>query len=81
MLTVAELRKLIKDLPDDTILVMQGDSEGNFYRGLNGVDFVIEGDKANYFDSEEDEVYRGEDLQHYDRDPEDVDLQLCAVLF
>lgn len=81
MLNVGQLKELIKDLPDDTPLVMQGDPEGNFYRELNGVDFVAEGDKANYFDSEEDEVYRGEDLQHYDRDPDDVDLQLCAVLF
>ena len=79
--TVKRLKELIKDMPDDVVLVMQSDDEGNSYRYLRGIECITEGEDANYFNEDEHECYRGSDLADLDRTPTDDDLQLCAVVY
>ena len=38
-MNIKKLKKLIKDLPDDTEIILQKDSEGNDYSPLAGVDY------------------------------------------
>ena len=37
-MTVKELKKLIENLPDDMLIILQKDSEGNNYSPLQGID-------------------------------------------
>ena len=40
-MTVGELKKRLKDLPDDTNVIVQGDEEGNFYHFLYSTELCI----------------------------------------
>lgn len=53
MITAKELRELLANIPDDTPIILQKDDEGNGYRYMNGLDFVADGDDANYFDGDD----------------------------
>lgn len=79
--TVKDLKKQLEALPDDMVLVMQADDEGNSYRYMRGVDGPAKGKSANYFNTEDRECYRGEDLKDMGRKRTDADLQLCAVVY
>ena len=64
-LTVGQLKAQLADYPDEAVIVMQGDDEGNSYKYLRGIEYIAEGDGANYFLTVEgDEVcWRKEDLE------------------
>jgi hypothetical protein len=80
MITVADLKAMLVGIPDETLIVLQKDDEGNGYRYMNGIDFAPPGsDETNYFDG--DECYRADDLEELDLEVDDPDLVICAVVF
>jgi len=80
MITAKELRQMLADVPDDTPIILQTDSEGNGYRYVNGIDFSpADNDEANLYDGEYGgECYRKSDIGE---DEEELDLQLVAVVY
>lgn len=81
--TVFQLKAMLADLPDSMLIVMQSDDEGNSYKYLRGIEGESEGDKANYFHSEEHACYRGldrESLEEYGIDLNELGLAV-AVLY
>lgn len=59
MLTVAALKGILKDLPDDMPVVLSADSEGNKFRGLGGYSMEIAEDPESYYL----EIYSLEDVE------------------
>lgn len=81
-LTVGQLKEILKNIPDDIPIIMQKDDEGNGYRYQRGLEFIPDGDQANFFDKDEAECYRREDLDFEGRDLEDDEnLVLVAVAY
>ena len=77
MITAKELREQLKNIPDDTPIILQTDDDGNGYRYINRIDFESDGDKANMFDGEE--CVRAEDIDgEYDSS---ACYTLVAVVF
>jgi hypothetical protein len=78
MTTVKELIEILSDLPDDSVVVLQRDSEGNGYSPLAG------GEAAKY---RPENTYSGEvpcqeDIEGGEYEEEDVAKMLdCVVLW
>lgn len=79
--TVKQLKEQIANLPDDMVLVLQADDEGNGYRFCNGIDGPLAGGEQNYFDEDNGECHREEDLFEQGIKVKDTDYHLCAVLY
>lgn len=84
MFTVKELRELIKDMPEDTPIVLQADDEGNSYRYMNGIEFVPSGENSNYFNEDDEKCVRQSDFEYLEIKQETAKEEgfvLCAVVY
>lgn len=81
MFTAKDLKEMLNSIPDDTPIVLQKDDEGNGYRYMNGLEFIATGEKANFFNEEERECWRQDDLDGEEIVPEAPEWVLCAVAY
>jgi hypothetical protein len=83
MITAKELREQLENIPDDTVLVMQTDDEGNGYRYVNGVEFTPKGNSAaNYYDPSSQECWRLAELDFMEYSKRQIaKLKVCAVVY
>ncbi len=85
-MTVAELKEVLKNIPDHVLVILSSDSEGNGYSPLAGVSeicqYVAESTYNGYIKDEEDydlyfeEDYEDDDYEYYNEtndDSESVD--------
>lgn len=61
MITAKQLREQLANIPDNTMIILQADDEGNDYRYVNGIDYARDGGDVNYFNGEE--CVRKKDLE------------------
>jgi hypothetical protein len=81
MFTAKDLKEIVNSIPDDTPIILQSDDEGNSYRYMNGIEFFPSGEKSNYYDENDNECWRQEDLDSEEIDPKEKGFVLCAVAY
>lgn len=81
MFTVGDLKAQLANLPDDAVLVISEDDEGNSFWYMSGVDFEPTGEWSSFYDTEAKRVYTRQDLDYLERDPAEPTLQHCAVAY
>lgn len=63
MMTVKQLRESLANIPDDVVLILQKDDEGNGYRYMRGIDYAVPPNPdANFYSGE----YGGECIRYSD---------------
>lgn len=81
MFTAKDLKEILNNIPDDTPIVLQADDEGNSYRYMNGLEFIAQGQKSNFFNAQDRECVKQEDLDSDEIDPKESGYVLCAVAY
>ena len=82
--TIKDLKEAIKDLPDDLIVVLQSDPEGNRYRmaaGLDADNTGVSGDR--WYNLETKYIKLTPELadEGYCEDDIDEDVTPCAIIW
>lgn len=81
MFTAKQLKEMLKNIPDETPIVLQSDEEGNSYRYMNGLEFIANSEESNYYNENDRECLKKSDLEDEERNPKEEGFVLCAVVY